>query len=236
MTELVVALDFDREDRALAAAHSLRPSVRWFKVGLELFTAAGPGIVSRLKDMGCLVFLDLKFMDIPNTVYGAVKSACRLQVDMLTVHILGGTDMLASALRARNEYGQGPRIMGVTLLTSLDRASLAWPEVRSELEIVVDLADKGHGSGLDGLVCSGRELSHLSGRFPDNFEFVTPGIRLPGRNEASDQKRVYTPQQAARDGADYIVVGRPVTRASDPRAAARDFLQTITAANSGEGI
>lgn len=236
MPEVVVALDFDREASALEAAQDLKHTIRWFKVGLELFTLAGPGIVRRLKEMGCSVFLDLKFMDIPNTVHGAVKSACELNVDMLTVHTLGGREMLRAALAARESSGKKTRIMGVTLLTSLDRDSLAWPDSRPSSEIVADLAELGRKSGLDGLVCSGRELSGLRGLFPTRFEFVTPGIRLPEDGKGDDQKRVFTPQEAARDGADYIVVGRPITRAEKPGAAAQSFLKAVAAAKSGKKI
>jgi orotidine-5'-phosphate decarboxylase len=236
MPEIVVALDFDHEDRALRIAEELKKSINWFKVGLELFTIAGPGIVRRLKEMGCSVFVDLKFMDIPNTVHGAVKSACELDADMLTVHILGGREMLGEALAARNLSGKKTRIVGVTLLTSLDRGNLAWPDSRPCSEIVTDLAKQGRESGLDGLVCSGRELSGLRGLFPSDFEFVIPGIRLPEDEKDDDQKRVFTPGEAARDGADYIVVGRPITRAEKPVAAAQSFLEAMAAAKSGKKI
>jgi orotidine-5'-phosphate decarboxylase len=236
MPEIVVALDFDREERALKTAEELKKNINWFKVGLELFTIAGPGIVRRLKDMGCSVFVDLKFMDIPNTVHGAVKSVCELDADMLTVHILGGREMLGTALAARDFSGKKTRIMGVTLLTSLDRDSLAWPDSRPCSKIVADLAEQGRESGLDGLVCSGRELAGLRGLFPSGFEFVTPGIRLPEDKKDDDQRRVFTPREAVRDGADYIVVGRPITRAEKPVAAAQSFLKAMAADKSGNKI
>ncbi len=226
MTELMVALDVPRKEEALRLTDSLQDKVRWFKIGLELFLSTGPDLVKRLKDRGLAVFLDLKFMDIPNTVAGAVQSSCNTGADMLTVHILGGKEMLESAVRSRNECGTATRIMGVTLLTSLDGSIVPWPEYRETSKIVEDLADTGEAVGLDGLVCSGADLSHLSKRFSGHLELLSPGIRfLKGED---DQKRIATPQNAAREGADYIVVGRPIIRAKDPLGEAESFLQAIS--------
>ncbi|MFO7817073.1 MAG: orotidine-5'-phosphate decarboxylase [Thermodesulfobacteriota bacterium] len=225
MTELVVALDYSDANDALKIVRKLRRKVRWFKVGLELFTAQGPDMLRRLKDLDTRIFLDLKLLDIPNTVYGAVKNACDLEADMLTVHILGGGEMLASAIRARDNSRTSTRLMGVTLLTSLDGENLPWPDKRNTRVIVEDLAGKAYVSGLDGVVCSGAELPGLHDKYRGALKLLSPGIRLNAGND--DQKRICTPQNASRSGADYIVAGRPITAADNPEAATDSFLKAI---------
>ena len=227
MAELVVALDFPDSTSALNMVERLEDTARWFKVGLELYTACGPEIVQALKQRGCKVFLDLKLMDIPNTVRGAVRSACRLKVDMLTLHLLGGREMIAAARQARDELspsGTGALLFGVTVLTSMTAEDLPWPCALDTPELVLHLARHGSAWGLDGVVCSGQEVSALKGSAP-SLLCLTPGIRLSGPSE--DQKRTMSPQDAVAAGSDFLVVGRPITAAKDPRAQAELFQAAI---------
>ncbi len=230
---LVVALDFPEAKPALALAERLQGVTPWVKVGLELYLAAGQELVSRLKEMGFRVFLDLKFMDIPNTVQAAVAQATRMGADMLTLHALGGRAMCEAAAAGRDlalAPGQTPPcILGVTLLTSLGPGDLAWNPLATETEIrdlTVHLAQSAQNWKLDGVVCSGREVRDIRQACGASFQLLTPGIRLPDADSA-DQSRVCTPDRAARDGSDYLVVGRPITRADDPVQAARKYLEAI---------
>ncbi|MFW6323626.1 MAG: orotidine-5'-phosphate decarboxylase [Desulfovibrionales bacterium] len=214
MAELVVALDFPEVAPAWKLVDLLSPKVQWFKVGLELFTAAGPGIITDLKSRGCRVFLDLKLFDIPNTVQGAVRTAASLDVDMLTLHLLGGRAMAAAALEGRKHAcgsEPGPILLGVTLLTSMDEQDLP---AKDPGEAVLDLASRAHAWGLDGVVCSGLELQRIRTSLPDSFVCLTPGIRR--EMGLDDQKRTVTPAHAVRDGSDFLVVGRPISRSVDP--------------------
>jgi orotidine-5'-phosphate decarboxylase len=231
---LVVALDFPENGPALTLAARLQGVAPWVKVGLELYLSAGQEILSSLKDMGFKVFLDLKFMDIPNTVQAAVAQSTRMGADMLTVHALGGRAMCEAAATGRDQAlapGQTPPcILGVTLLTSLGPGDLAWnaqatgDDIR---DLTVHLARSAQNWKLDGVVCSGREVRVIRQACGASFRLLTPGIRLPDADSA-DQSRVCTPAQAARDGSDYLVVGRPITRSADPAQAARKYLETIT--------
>ena len=222
---IIVALDVPTPDRAVELAAQLAPAVGAFKIGKELFTAAGPDIVRRLRGTGAPVFLDLKFHDIPNTVARAVEAAVRLDVQMLSVHASGGTAMLVAAEQAaRAEAGRlgrmPPLVLGVTVLTSLDDAALAEIGINvgaaAQVERLARLAVK---AGLRGLVCSPRELSLLRQCLPREVQLVTPGIR-PASATADDQKRTLTPPEAIAAGADWLVIGRPIWAAADPRAAA----------------
>ncbi|MGD0536881.1 MAG: orotidine-5'-phosphate decarboxylase [Verrucomicrobiota bacterium] len=222
---IIVALDVPTPDRAVELATQLAPAVGAFKIGKELFTAAGPDIVRRLRGTGAPVFLDLKFHDIPNTVARAVEAAVRLDVQMLTVHASGGTAMLVAAEQAaRAEAGRlgrmPPLVLGVTVLTSLDDVALAEIGINvgtaAQVERLARLAVK---AGLRGLVCSPRELSLLRQCLPREVQLVTPGIR-PASATADDQKRTLTPPEAIAAGADWLVIGRPICAAADPRAAA----------------
>jgi orotidine-5'-phosphate decarboxylase len=218
---IIVALDTDSPDTALAAVRSLSGEVGLFKVGMELFPRGGPDLVRRIRETGCDVFLDLKFHDIPNTVAGAVRSAAALGVRFATVHASGGGAMLAAAAEAAR--GTGTTILAVTVLTSLDDSDLA--SVGFSLgagEAVLRLADLAFASGVGGIVCSAKEVAAVRSRVGKEVALVTPGVRMAGE-DAGDQKRVVTPAEAVRLGADYLVVGRPITRAPDPREAARAF-------------
>jgi len=218
---IIVALDTDSPEAALATVRSLSGEVGMFKVGMELFPRGGPDLVRRIREAGYDVFLDLKFHDIPNTVAGAVRSAVALGVKFATVHASGGRAMLAAAADAAR--GTGTRVLAVTVLTSLDDADLA--SVGFSLgagEAVLRLADLAVASGAGGIVCSAKEVAAVRARVGEEVALVTPGVRMAG-DDAGDQKRVVTPSEAVRLGADYLVVGRPITRAADPPAAARAF-------------
>jgi orotidine-5'-phosphate decarboxylase len=215
---LIIALDVSDLSEAERLVRLLRPSVRWFKVGSELFTAAGPQAVAMVRGHGGNVFLDLKFHDIPNTVAGAVSSAARLGVAMANVHVAGGEPMLRAAARAA---GQGDRLLliGVTLLTSDQIDS-------SSSQRVVDAARLAQYCGLDGVVASALEARAVKLACGEPFVVVAPGIR-PDALAADDQRRTAGPAEAIRQGADYLVVGRPVTRAGDPAGAAQHVIDEI---------
>ena len=226
---LIVALDVNSRDSALSLVQTLRPRVQRFKVGLELFTACGPALVREILEKGGQVFLDLKFHDIPNTVARAAVSAARLGVGMFTIHLSGGPLM---ARRAADELEahcqvyrvQRPKILGVTVLTSLSPADLEDLGVgRSVEDQVVALAEMGKAAGLDGVVCSpleARLIREVCGR---EFLVVTPGIRPEG-SEPDDQSRTLSPKVALEAGADFLVVGRPIVKADDPLEAAENIL------------
>ncbi|MFV0423453.1 orotidine-5'-phosphate decarboxylase [Oleidesulfovibrio sp.] len=231
MAELVVALDYPESESALAMAEKLKGTVRWVKVGLELYTATGPSILQRLKDMGFMVFLDLKFFDIPNTVRGAVRSSVRAGADMVNIHLLGGGRMAQAAVQGLREGYEGPAsphtpvLLGVTVLTSMSQEDLP-PSMNVELpELVTMLAASGSEWGLNGVVCSGYEVESIKARCGKSYICLTPGIRPAAADD--DQRRTMTPQEAVRAGADYLVVGRPVTGAEDPAAAAAAILLSM---------
>jgi orotidine-5'-phosphate decarboxylase len=230
---LLVALDVDSGERALALARSLRDVASGFKVGSRLFTLEGPSLVRALADSGVKVFLDLKFHDIPNTVAGAVESAAKLGVSILNVHTLGGSEMMRAAAHAVGDRGllwiTRPAVLGVTVLTSMDKADLADVGITSDLRAeVVRLASLARDSGLDGIVASPHEIRLIRECITaERFIILTPGIR-PVWAEKRDQKRIATPADAIRDGADYIVIGRAITDHPDPREAAERILEEIS--------
>ena len=218
---IIVALDTDSPEAALAAVSALAGEVGLFKVGMELFPRGGPELIERIRATGAEVFLDLKFHDIPNTVAGAVRSAVALGVKFATVHASGGKAMLAAAAAAA--AGSGTTLLAVTVLTSLDDADLSSVGFALRAADAVDrLAGLAVNAGIGGIVCSAREVAAVRARTGKEVVLVTPGVRLP-EDSVGDQKRVVTPFEAIRSGADYIVVGRPITKASDPVAAARKF-------------
>jgi len=233
-SQIIVALDTPHRERALELVRTLRGQVLLFKVGLELYTAAGPSIVKDVKGLGAEVFLDLKFHDIPNTVARAVTEAARLGVALTDLHLSGGSTM---ARRAVDEltavcdlHGfRRPALLGITVLTSLGPEDLTGLGVgRSPEEQVLALAEIGKEAGLDGVIASARELPALRKRFGPDWVLVTPGIR-PAGSSADDQVRTLTPREAMEAGADYLVIGRPITGAPDPCAAARDILRGLLA-------
>jgi orotidine-5'-phosphate decarboxylase len=216
---VIVALDYANAAEATQLAERLDPAQCRLKVGKELFTAAGPALVARLVHAGFEVFLDLKYHDIPNTVAAACRCAADLGVWMVNVHALGGRAMLESAREALGDAAHRPLLIGVTVLTSMSASDLREVGIDAQpAETVLRLAGLVHGCGLDGVVCSAQEARALRDRFASPFKLVTPGIRPSGAAN-DDQQRITTPSQAIALGADYLVVGRPITRAADPLAA-----------------
>lgn len=231
MAEIIVALDQPSADEALALVDRLGPEAGFYKVGLELFTRSGPGVVRELGTRGKRVFLDLKLHDIPNTVARAVEAAGTLGVELLTVHAAGGTSMLEAARAAAPE---GLKVLGVTVLTSLTVSEVegAWGrEITSIRDEVGRLAGLAHQCGLHGVVASALEAGWVRRTLDPPFLVVTPGIR-PAGSAVGDQKRVATPAEAVLAGADYLVVGRPVTQAADPAAALASLLGEVAAAQA----
>lgn len=227
-TELIIALDLPSLKEALSAVNNLPAEIDFFKVGLELFTAAGPEIVHELKKLKKRVFLDLKLYDIPNTVRKAVESAGRMGVDLLTVHAAGGRPMLLAAAEAARSFAPAaPRIIAVTVLTSMDEQDLADTGIpRKPADHVLTLAELALGCGVDGLVASTRETEILRKKIGPRPLIVTPGIRMPS-DKVGDQKRVGTPSFAVRAGSSHLVVGRSILEAADPGAAAREILNDM---------
>ncbi|HUC85355.1 MAG TPA: orotidine-5'-phosphate decarboxylase [Candidatus Acidoferrales bacterium] len=229
---IIAALDVPTAEQALKLAEEIAVAVGAFKIGSELFTAAGPDIVRRVRATGASVFLDLKFHDIPNTVAKAVTSAVGLDVQMLTVHTSGGLDMLQAAEQAAKEAAlkmgrTPPLVLGVTVLTSLNSGALREIGLEANVESQVRrLATLAINAGLRGLVCSPQEVAKLKQFIPANLQLVTPGIRT-GVEKADDQARTLTPKEAIAAGASWLVVGRPIYAAQDPRAAAEKILESI---------
>jgi len=220
---IIVALDFAAQEDALALAALLDPTLCRLKVGKELFTAAGPALVERLAGSGFEVFLDLKFHDIPNTVASACKAAAKLGVWMMNVHALGGSRMMEAARASLEGMVKRPRLIAVTVLTSMGPRDLKELGLPGEpRETVLRLARLAHASGLDGVVCSAQEAAPLRQELGAGFCLVTPGIR-PAFAAQDDQVRIVTPAEAIRLGSDYLVIGRPITKAADPLQALKQI-------------
>jgi orotidine-5'-phosphate decarboxylase len=234
---LIVALDVSSTEAAEEMVRQLEGACQWFKVGLELFAAAGPAVVEALAARGHSVFLDLKFHDIPNTVAGAVRSAAGLGVNMMTVHAAGGPAMLAAARAALDGVADPPQLLAVTVLTSMDEAQLKATGVkRSPAEQVELLARLGWEAGIRGFVCSPQEVTAVRALTGAEGVLVVPGIRPAGAeapvaspSHFDDQKRMATPAFALSAGASYLVVGRPITQARDPAKAAEAILDEMAA-------
>lgn len=234
MSQLIVALDFPSQREALGLVDELGDPAGYYKVGLELYTSEGPGIVRALKGRGKKVFLDLKLLDIPNTVQRAVRAAAELGADLVTVHAQGGTGMLQAAAEAA---GRDLRIVAVTLLTSLTAVEIeeVWNRsLDSVLDEVLRLAALSVEAGVDGVVSSPLEARALRRRLGPDPLIVTPGIRLPG-GDLHDQARVAAPDEAVRAGASHLVVGRAVTAARSPSEALRRILASMDAALESDG-
>ena len=229
--KIITALDVNNREQALALVKAL-PEARIFKVGLRLFTSEGPSLLEELAKMGKLIFLDLKFHDIPNTVAGAVESAVMHGAYMMTLHAAGGREMMLRAAEEASRISKAqdiprPLLLAVTVLTSMKSDSLKEIGIQTEIKKqVMTLAQLAKNSGMDGIVCSPQELELIKKEFPENFLVVTPGIR-PCWASTDDQKRIMTPSQAIQKGADYIVIGRPIIAASDPRDSFKKILQEI---------
>ncbi len=230
---IIVALDVPTKEAALKLAEEVAPAVGGFKIGSELFTVAGPDMVHRIRERGALVFLDLKFHDIPNTVAKAVASAVKLDVQMLTVHASGGFEMLKAAEESAQEAAwklgrTPPLVLGVTVLTSLDAGALREIGLDVNVEYQVRrLATVAVKAGLKGLVCSPQEVAKLKQSLPANVQLVTPGVRT-GAEKADDQKRTLSPKEAMSAGASWLVIGRPIYAADNPRAAAEKIWESLT--------
>jgi orotidine-5'-phosphate decarboxylase len=227
--KILIALDVSSRKEALALVEMLHPMTGMFKVGMQLYTAEGPQLVRDIISAGGKVFLDLKFHDIPNTVTHAVLEAAKLGVSMMTVHTSGGRAMMQAVSEDLHEkLGKNrPIVVGVTVLTSIDEGALRETGVVSTMDDqVLRLAKLAEDSGLDGVVCSPREIQMIRKTVGAGFKIVTPGVRMPGQ-ALDDQQRTATPREAIANGADYIVVGRPVTKAPHPRAALESLLQSL---------
>lgn len=224
---IVVALDYADAASALQLVERLDPALCRLKVGKELFTAAGPQLVEKLIDKDFGIFLDLKFHDIPTTVQKACEAASRLGVWMLNVHASGGTAMMQAAREGVAKSGRQPLLIAVTVLTSMNQAALKEIGVEDELQKqVLRLAGLTKQAGLDGVVCSAQEAQMLKKQLGEDFCLVTPGIR-PKTASLDDQSRVVTPSQAVAWGADYLVIGRPITQATDPLQALQAIHQEL---------
>ena len=229
---LIVALDVDTEAKAVSLAEKLKDDVSIFKIGFELFSSCGPSVARSIAGLGLKVFLDLKFHDIPNTVSRAAVSVTKLGIFMLNLHALGGMEMMKKAAADVKSEAQRlgierPRIIAVTVLTSMDEKELKKAGIDDNINReVLRLALLAKEAGLDGVVASPKEAALIRKEAGKDFLIVTPGVR-PSWSSAGDQKRIATPARAVRSGADYIVVGRPVTGADDPAAAARKIISEM---------
>jgi orotidine-5'-phosphate decarboxylase len=233
MNPILVALDVESAAKALSLADQLRGSVGGFKIGKQLFTAAGPDMVHELTSRGDRVFLDLKFHDIPNTVAGAVQSAVATGAWMVNVHASGGSAMMRAAAESAKKTAAAlgrpqPLVIAVTVLTSMDDQALAEIGVgRSMLDQVVHLAKLAQSAGLDGVVASPQEVQAIRNACGSDFQIVTPGIRPADQQGKDDQARTLTPAEAMAAGSSYLVIGRPITAAPNPRQAAEAIAATL---------
>ncbi len=226
---LIVALDFDTATEALDLVDLLDPDTCRVKVGKQLFTREGPAILKALGSRGFDVFLDLKFHDIPNTVANACVAAAEQGAWMVNVHASGGSRMMLAAREALAKLSNPPKLIAVTVLTSMAPEDLSETGIpASPMERVLLLAELAQQAGMDGVVCSAQEAQQLRARLGPDFDLVTPGIRLPGGN-VGDQRRVLSPSDALAAGANYLVVGRPITAASDPAGALEHIRSSIEA-------
>jgi len=217
--KVIVALDYDNLANALAFVDRIDPASCRLKVGKEMFTLFGPDFVKELHKRGFSVFLDLKFHDIPNTCSKAVRAAAEMGVWMVNVHASGGERMMAASRQILEPYGNDrPLLIGVTVLTSMEQPDLAGIGLdMAPKEQVIRLANLTKNAGLDGVVCSAHESSMLKAELGSEFKLITPGIR-PAGSDQGDQRRIMTPVEAIQAGSDYLVIGRPITQASDPAA------------------
>lgn len=229
MNPVIIALDYPSAEQAINFVSKIKHEQCIFKVGNELFTAGGVALVEALVKRNFKVFLDLKYHDIPNTVASACRSAAKLGIWMINVHASGGTAMMSAARKALEDFGADrPLLVAVTVLTSMDEQSFrdtALPS-NSLKEQVLHLSSLAYQSGLDGVVCSALEAAAIKEATQKNFVTVTPGIRL-SENCTNDQQRVMTPRQAIQNGADYLVIGRPITQATDPELVIRRIYQQL---------
>lgn len=214
---IIIALDTSSRQETEELISKLSPPINFYKIGLELYIAEGNDIVKSLKERGLKVFLDLKLHDIPNTVSKAAANIAKLKPDMITVHTLGGLKMLEAAVESVKQVSPQTKVLGVTVLTSLDEQALRCLGVNVDIkQFIIQLGEAAYESGCDGLVCSAADLTFLRPKFKEPFLLVTPGIRLE-KEEAADQIRTATVNQALQNGADYLVIGRSVTKKANPK-------------------
>jgi orotidine-5'-phosphate decarboxylase len=226
--KIIVALDVTSAEEARELVRQLGSQIGWFKVGLQLFTS-GPAIVEEIKAAGSKIFLDLKFHDIPNTVRQAVRSACAMGADMLTIHLCGGLEMCRAAVEGRAD--SSTLLLGVTVLTSQNDQTLGEVGIKANVaEQVLLLATLAKAAGIGGLVASPHEVRALRHQFGSHFTIVTPGVRPAGTN-LGDQRRVMTPSEALKAGSDHLVIGRAITAAANPVAALNGILEEMEAGN-----
>jgi len=225
--KIIVALDYPTADAALALTQQLDPQRCRLKIGKELFTRSGPAVVESLINDGFDIFLDLKYHDIPNTVAKACKAAADLGVWMVNVHALGGAAMMSAAREAIGQNTDRPSLIAVTLLTSMDQNTFEQIGLQGNIgDAVLRLAQLADDSGLDGVVCSAQEATNLRAQHGAEFQLVTPGIR-PANSEQGDQHRTMTPAEAIAAGSSYLVIGRPITAATDPMSALAAIEQSL---------
>ncbi len=223
--KIIVALDCS-EQEALSLAESLKGKAQWLKIGMTLYYAAGPAIVKKLKDMGFKLFLDLKLHDIPHQVRGAAQSVASLGVDIVSCHALGGAEMIAAAKEGLSSSNKTAKLICITVLTSTDAQTLRSIGICTQLEEQVDLLARLSAEVSDGIVCSPQEAALMRKLLGDSALIVTPGVR-PHGDDLQDQSRVCTPAQAIERGASLLVIGRPITQASDPRAKFDEIVNSI---------
>lgn len=224
---IIVALDVGDMGHAESLVEELKGVISYFKVGLELFTSTGPDVARMVTGHGARLFLDLKFFDIPNTVRGAVGSVSSLGASMINVHAMGGSRMMRAAAEAAAESPNRPKVIAVTILTSFTQEEFGGVGFSGSIgDSVVNLAAQANDAGLDGVVCSPQEIRPVRDRMGDDFLIVTPGVR-PAWSSTDDQRRVMTPKEAFDAGADFIVIGRPITAEKDPAGAAERIIEEL---------
>lgn len=222
---IIIPLDLDYSS-AIKMAGQFNPDICRLKIGKQLFTSSGPVVIKDLQSMGFDIFLDLKFHDIPNTVYEAVKSAADHGVWMTNVHALGGEEMLQASKKALEGFKNPPLLIGVTVLTSLSEESLIKIGFNNLEDQVIRLAGLVKANGLDGVVCAPTDITSIKENFGNDFLLVTPGIR-PNESDSNDQSRISSPKEAIDKGSDFIVIGRPITQSANPRKALETIYQEI---------
>lgn len=224
---LILAVDVETREEALAILERVGPSLKTVKIGLQLFSRYGPSFVEEVANLGYEIFLDLKLHDIPNTVAKAVQSLSLLPISMLTLHASGGSEMMAAAHRARQSFRPGMTLLAVTVLTSMNRQALVETGIAAAPESqVAVLAKLARAAGISGVVCSPLEIALLRRELDPDAILVTPGIR-PKESASDEQKRIMTPREAAEAGANHIVVGRPILKAAEPQETVRQILAEI---------
>ncbi|HOK04372.1 MAG TPA: orotidine-5'-phosphate decarboxylase [Victivallales bacterium] len=232
MPELIIALDMENLDDCKSLCDKLENTVRWYKIGSVLFTKYGPPCINFLKKKEKKVFLDLKYHDIPNTVKEAVKNAMNMGVDMLNIHASGGVNMMKAAVEEAKTRNPEAIVIAVTVLTSFDQSSFSNAMNRNDdykiSEHVIHLAKISYQSGIDGVVCSSHEISMIKKQFGKAFLTVVPGIRPSWELSKDDQKRIMSPAQAVKEGADYLVVGRPIIKSNNPAESALKIISEFS--------